>query len=73
MLTDNLRKLESARMVVRKDLTDVVLHTEYSRMCCNFQGCWLLQQLPRKVRFCRQQPLASGMPDHSEANRTITR
>jgi DNA-binding HxlR family transcriptional regulator len=29
MLTQNLRRLESAGVVVRKDLSDVLLHVEY--------------------------------------------
>ena len=48
MLTQNLRKLEADGIVVRKDLTDLVLHIEYALDERTREGvCALLDQLAK--------------------------
>ena len=48
MLTQNLRKLEADGIVVRKDLTDLVLHIEYELDESTREGvCALLDHLAK--------------------------
>jgi DNA-binding HxlR family transcriptional regulator len=61
MLVQNLRSLESAGIVIRKDLSDLSLHVEYDlKPGLSESICVLLNELSNWGRLYSQKSIAEG-------------